>query len=327
MSVWKGGNVTVTDVQRRRCPRREAGLASGAVILLTGATGNVGSALLQRLVADGHPVRALVRDPRRLGPDRVRVQIALGDLSDASSFRHALRGVKTVIHLAAAIRDQERQGATIEEVNALGTLRLVRAAERAGVERFVFFSAIGTSLHSQSRFFRAKAQAEVAVEESELKTATFTPSIIYSPGDPWITLLGRLAVLPVVPIAGDGRAVYEPIWSHDAAAAVVNLLARNGGAPHQRLELAGPQRLSYNEIVRTYLEVRQRRRRLVHVPLRLVRWGLKAVEEVQGPTAFATWDEAELMEVPMVSQRGTADAESLGVRPLPMQYVLAERPA
>jgi len=58
-----------------------------------------------------------------------------------------------------------------------------------------------------------------------------------------------------------------------------------------------------------------------------VRWGLKAVEEVQGPTAFATWDEAELMEVPMVSQRGTADAESLGVRPLPMQYVLAERPA
>ena len=75
------------------------------MILLTGATGNVGSALLHRLVADGQPVRAFVRDPRRLGTERVRVQIALGDLSDASSFRHALRGVKTVIHLAAAIRD------------------------------------------------------------------------------------------------------------------------------------------------------------------------------------------------------------------------------
>jgi NADH dehydrogenase len=296
------------------------------VILLTGATGNVGSALLHRLVADGQPVRALVRDPRRLGQDRVRVQIAMGDLSDASSFRHALRGVKTVIHLAAAIRDQERQGATIEEVNALGTLRLVRAAERAGVERFVFFSAIGTSLHSQSRFFRAKAQAEVAVDASDMQTATFSPSIIYSPGDPWITLLGRLAMLPVVPIAGDGRAVYEPIWSHDVAAAVVGLLQQqNGNEQHRRLELAGPQRLSYDDIVRTYLDVRRRRRRLLHVPLPVVRWGLKAVEEVQGSLAFATWDEAELMEIPMISQRGTADAESLGVHPLPMQYVLAKK--
>jgi uncharacterized protein YbjT (DUF2867 family) len=297
------------------------------VILVTGATGNVGSALLRRLVADGQPVRALVRDPRRLGPDRVRVQIALGDLSDASSFRHALRGVKTVVHLAAAIRDQERQGATIEEVNALGTLRLVRAAERAGVERFVFFSAIGTSLHSPSRFFRAKAQAEEAVEESEMQTTTFAPSIIYSPGDPWITLLGRLAVLPLVPISGSGRAMYEPIWSHDAATAVVHLLDQDGKERHQRLELAGPQRLSYDDIVHTYLNVKHRRRRLVHVPLPLVRWGLKAVEEIQGSLAFATWDEAELMEIPMVSERGTADAESLGVHPLPMEYVLAKRPA
>src|SRR4051812_25108478 len=231
------------------------------MLLLTGATGNVGSALLHRLVEDGHPVRALVRDPRRLGPDRVRVQIALGGLADASSFRHAPRGVKTVVHLAAAIRDQERQGATIEEVNALGTLRLVRAAERAGVERFVFFSAIGTSLHSQSRFFRAKAQAEEAVEESSMQTTVFTPSIIYSPGDPWITLLGRLAMLPVGPIAGNGRAVYEPIWAQDAAAAVVCLLEQQNGAgpEHQRLELAGPQRLSYDEIVRTCLTVKHRR--------------------------------------------------------------------
>jgi NADH dehydrogenase len=294
------------------------------VILLTGATGNVGSALLRRLVAENKPVRAFVRDPRRLGPERVRVQIALGDLSDASSFRHALRGVDTVIHLAAAIRDQGTERATIEEVNGLGTLRLVRAAERAGVKRFIFFSAIGASLHSQSRFFRAKAQAELAVEESDMETTVFTPSIIYSPGDPWITLLGRLAVLPVVPVSGNGRSLYEPIWALDAAGAVLGLLdgGQNGGERHQRLELAGPERLSYDDIVRTYLNVKNRRRRLVHVPLPLVRWGLKAVEEIEGSRAFATWDEAELMEIPMVSQRGTADAESLGVHPLPMEYVL-----
>src|SRR4051794_25285623 len=168
----------------------------------------------------------------------------MGDLSDASSFRNALRGVKTVIHLAAAIRDQERQGATIEEVNGIGTLRLVRAAERAGVERFIFFSAIGASLHSQSRFFRAKAAAEQAVEEAGMETITFTPSIIYSPGDPWLTLLGRLSVLPLVPISGRGNATYEPIWALDAAGAVMSVLDRAGdgnGGSHRRYELAGPE--------------------------------------------------------------------------------------
>src|SRR5438874_9736291 len=208
MSTWNGGSVI--PLQRRRSSWREVreislSIACASVILVTGATGNVGSALMHRLVVDNRrPVRALVRDPRRLGADRVRVQIALGDLSDASSFRHALRGVTTVVHLAAAIRDQERERATIEEVNGLGTLRLVRAAEQAGVERFIFFSAIGASLHSESRFFRAKALAERAVEDAGMEAVVVLPSIIYAPSDPWFTLLGRLSLLPVMPIAGHG---------------------------------------------------------------------------------------------------------------------------
>src|ERR671931_2440697 len=132
------------------------------MILLTGATGTIGSALLRRLTAAGEPVRCLVRDPRRLGEQRVRVQIALGDLGNPASFRHALRGVDTVVHLGASIRDQPR--ASIEELNAVATLRLVQAAERAGVQHFVVFSAIGASLHSRTRFSRSKALATQAVE-------------------------------------------------------------------------------------------------------------------------------------------------------------------
>ena len=111
------------------------------MLLLTGATGTVGRAVLRRLVASGTPVRCLVRDPRRLGSDRVNVQIALGDLGDHLSFRHALRGIDTVVHLASVIRDQP--GGSIEELAGVATWRLVRAAERAGVQRFVFFSTLG----------------------------------------------------------------------------------------------------------------------------------------------------------------------------------------
>ena len=292
------------------------------MVLLTGATGTVGSALLPRLVAAEEHVRCLVRDPRRLREQRVRVQIALGDLAAPSSFRHALRGVDTVVHLAASIRDQPR--ASIEELNAVSTLRLLQAAERAGVRRFVFFSAIGASLHSRTRFFRSKALARQAVEGSQLQTIVFSPSIIYSPGDPWLTLLDRLSWLPAMLVSGSGRAIYQPIWAEDVAACVVAGL-RGEGDERRSYELAGPETLSYDEIVRTVLRASRRRRRLLHMPLRAVRLGLGAAERFAGSSVFATWEEAELMEEPMTSARGTADARELGVNPLPMRDVLASR--
>jgi NADH dehydrogenase len=292
------------------------------VILLTGATGVVGGELLPALLADGGEVRALVRDPRKLGEHRVDVQIALGDIGDPFLLRHAMRGVETVIHLAATIRDQP--GGTIEELNGLATERLLRAAERAGVKRFVFFSAMGATTFQRTRFFRSKALAERAVRDSPLQSTVFAPSIVYRPGDPWITLLQRLSLLPAVPVSGEGDALYQPIWARDVARCVVASL-NGGGSNLGRYELAGPELLSYDDIVEVVLEASGRRRPLVHVPLSLVSRGLRALELLVGPSVFATWEEAELMEVPMTTARGTADPERLGVEPRSMGAVLGTR--
>lgn len=287
------------------------------MILLTGATGVVGSALLPRLLDQGHEVRCLVREPRRLGPQRVRVQLSLSDLGDPRGLRHAVRGADTVIHLAAAIRDQPPR--RVEEITALGTHRLLRAAERAGVRRFVFFSAIGATDFQRTRYFRAKALAERRVAASPLETTIFAPSIIYDPSDDWVRLMRRLALLPVLPISGRGRAAYEPIWAEDVAAAVIASLDHEPG----RYELAGPQRLTYEQTVRVIARSAGRERPALHVPLPVVRSGLIWLRRLFGETAFATWEEAELFEVPMISERGTADALRLGIEPQPMASVLA----
>ena len=122
--------------------------------------------------------------------------------------RQALRGVDTVVHLAATIRDQPPH--RIEELNGLATVRLLRAAERSGVKRFVFFSALNASSAQRTRFFRAKWLAEQAVAASPLETAVFAPSIVYDHSDPWITLLRRFSFLPVLPVSGNGRAAFSP---------------------------------------------------------------------------------------------------------------------
>jgi NADH dehydrogenase len=287
------------------------------MILLTGGTGVVGSALLPMLLAEGHDVRCLVRDPRKLGPERVRVQLSLADLGDPRGLRHAVRGADTVIHLAATMRDQPPR--RVEEVNALGTHRLLEACERAGVRRFVFFSALNATSFQRTRFFRAKALAEERVAASELETTIFAPSIIYDRDDPWVRLMRRFALLPVLPISGRGRAVYEPIWAQDAARAVIASL----DAPAGRYELAGPERMSYEQMARLIAHSAGRDRPALHVPLPFVRSFLIWLRRIFGETAFATWEEAELLEVPMVSERGSADAKRLGVEPAPIRRVLA----
>jgi NADH dehydrogenase len=301
------------------------------MLLLTGATGQVGSALLGRLLAQDVQVRCLVRDPRRLGARRVRVQIALGDLADPPSFRNAMRGVDTVVHLAAAIRDQP-QG-SIEELNAIATWRMVQAARQAGVERFLFFSAIGASPHHRCRFFRAKALAERAVIEAGIDCVVFAPSIVYSPADHWLTLIERLSLLGLTAVPGNGRATFQPIWTENVADCVMAALragippGTQDGHPlatdeHLRYELAGPQTLSHDDIIRLVLLSRGRRTTPLHVPSSVVAATLRTLERAMGERAPFTWDEAELMQVSMLATRGAADCEALGVLPEQMRAVL-----
>ncbi|HKO36789.1 MAG TPA: NAD(P)H-binding protein [Solirubrobacterales bacterium] len=295
------------------------------MLLLTGATGSIGSRLLPLLLEQGEEVRCLVREPRKLGSRRVDVQIALGDLGEMSDpylVRQALRGVDTVIHLAASIRDQPPK--RIEELNGLATVRLLRAAERSGVGSFHFFSAMDAQAAQRTRFFRAKWLAEEAVLSSPLRTTVFAPSIVYDHSDPWITLLRRFSFLPVLPVSGEGQARFQPIWAADVARCVVGALDLEARAEEStsRYELAGPETLTYDQMSDLVSRIAGRPRPLVHVPLPLVRAGLIALRSFFGEAVFATWEEAELMEVSMASERGPADAQALGVEPRRMSDVL-----
>lgn len=293
------------------------------MILLTGATGSIGSRLLPMLLESGHEVRCLVREPRRLGDHRVDVQITMGDLrelSDPYLLRQAMRGVDTVIHLAASIRDQPPH--PVEELNGLATVRLVEAAGRNGVGRFIYFSALGASAVQRTRFFRAKWIGEEAVRSSPVETVIFRPSIVYDHSDPWVRLLRRFSFLPAIPVSGNGRAAYQPVWARDAAGAVEAVLAGRSAAGHREFDLAGPDILTYDQMSSLVGRASGRPRPLVHVPLPVVWLGLSMLHRIFGEAVFATWQEAELLRVPMISGRGSADLKSLGIVPRRMAGVL-----
>jgi NADH dehydrogenase len=293
------------------------------MILMTGATGTVGTPLLKRLLASGEQVRCLVREPRRLGPSRVQVQIALGNLGDRHGFDRALRGVDTVIHLAATMRDQSR--GSIEELNGLGTARLIQAARRAGVKKFVYISSFGASAGATSRFIRQQALSVDAIRGSGIEPLLFEAGVIYAPDDPWISLMADLTHLPLMPVIGDGRAAFQPIWAEDAADAIAAALQQGIATPGAPIGLAGPETLTQNQILKLIMRHFDTRKPLVHIPVGFARKLLEWQEAYLEQASIATWDEVALLQHSILARQGTKDLEALGITPAPMADVLPVR--
>ena len=296
------------------------------MILLTGATGTSARALLRRLTADGR-ARALPRARPAAARARARARADRARRPRRTRRRSATRCAASRRSSTWRPRSATSRGGSIEELNGVATLRLVRAAERAGVERFVFFSAIGASPALAARASSARRRSPSRRSRSPSSTTRRSRRRSSTrPTTRWITLLERLSLLPVVPVSGSGDALLPADLGRRRRRLRDGRAARNGERAAAATSSPAPRRSRYDEIVQTVAaRVRPPPAAAARAAAGSCGRGLRAAEAFAGPSVFATWDEAELMELSMTTPKGTADAESLGVRPLPMRAVLGAR--
>ena len=282
------------------------------MLLLTGATGLVGSALLRRLVAEGAQVRCLVRDPRRLGrAARARADRARRPHRPAVVSQRAARRATRSCTSPRSIRDQPQRvdrgaqrdrdladGARRPSAPGVGALRVLLRARRLDPPPH--------ALPSRQGARRAGGRARPSLD-----SIVFAPSIVYAPGDPWLTLLERLALLPVMPMSGRGRARIQPIWAEDVADCAMAALRATRGANARALRARGPgdaephrDRAPRAALARSPAPARER------ADARSSRARCACWRATLGRARFATWDEAELMEVLDAAARGGADVEA-----------------
>jgi ornithine--oxo-acid transaminase len=182
-------DIATATLRRKRPPVEEAPApARGRRIdtsrdhacLVTGATGFIGGHVAQRLVRDGHQVRCLARagsDTSLL--ETLDVEIATGDLTDASSLARATEGCRHVVHCGALVSDWATVG-EIERTNVQGTRDLLAASAQAGVERFVFLST--TDVHGPGNWYaRTKRAAEAEVRRAPVDAVVLRPATVYGP--------------------------------------------------------------------------------------------------------------------------------------------------
>ena len=251
-------------------------------VLLTGATGFLGSHVARALVAGGHAVRALARagSSRQILADAPEVEWVTGDILDVGSLRVAVAGCEAVIHAAAMVDFSPRRAMRQREVNVEGTRHVLDAARGAGVQRFVHTSSIaavgrppeGGVADEDTRYDypigmgynESKRDAERLVRRADgIETVCVNPSLVFGPGEVYkrtlpLFRLVKWGLLPVVPPGGTTLCDVR-----DVAAAHVAALTR--GEPGARYILGGPH-VTFRQLATTIAEVTQGARPIAELP-------------------------------------------------------------
>jgi nucleoside-diphosphate-sugar epimerase len=221
-------------------------------VLVTGGTGFTGTALVRRLLSDGHSVVALDYKPGASARDLKRrgAEVVLGSVTDRALVSRTMRGVDVVHHLAAAFRELNVPERHYYEVNVDGTRNVLLAAARCGVQKVVYCSTCGVHgnvddppadetapIQPADYYQQTKYEAEPFVldwNRRDLRTTILRPAAIYGPGDPerFFMIFKRVA-RGSFPMFGDGRTLYHPLYIDnliDAFIAAMNPDVGNGEA-------------------------------------------------------------------------------------------------
>jgi len=237
-------------------------------VLVTGGTGFVGTHLVNALLRRRHAVAVLARHP-----DRARnrynqpVEKVRGDVLHPPSLGPALAGRDALIHLVGIIHEKGER--TFDRMHRAAVENVTAAARDAGVRRLLHMSAMGTSADSPSEYGRSKAAGEAAVRLSGLDWTIFRPSIIFGPGDGFVSLLAPIVdANPLfIPVIGRGETRFQPVSVYDVARVFGDALEKPETIG-KTFELGGPDVLTLNEIYREIATVLGKRRKpLVHLPL------------------------------------------------------------
>lgn len=219
-------------------------------VLVTGATGLIGTAVAARLTAEGHDViRAIRCNPDLNGEDRAFVTIDMAKALEPEDWDHVLHGIDAVVNCVGVLQDNARERVT--EVHATSAAALFHACERTGVRRIIHFSAIGVDREQPSDFSISKLAGDEALMKRDLKWIILRPSVVL--GRPVFgasALFRGLAALPFLPsMPGTGRLQVVQL---DDVVETVALFLRPESPSKLTLELAGPDALTMQEIIAAY---------------------------------------------------------------------------
>ncbi len=254
------------------------------MILITGATGYIGSHLAARLAAQGQRPRCLVRNTRRAASilPADKVELVQGDTTRPDSLIAAVQGVDTVVHASFMTAEKkESAGNHYEVTNVQGTANLIKAAKDAGVTRVIEISGLGTKPDKPGSYMQGRYLAEKMLKESGLAWTIIQPSVLFGKNAPFITGLADLIrTAPVVPLIGGGKVKFQPIYVEDVVTVIVKVLEEPERTADHTYTIGGPAYYTFTQVIDELLHAMHKTRIKAPAPTPLVGVGAAVMEAV-----------------------------------------------
>jgi NADH dehydrogenase len=278
-------------------------------VLVTGGTGFIGEALCRELDERGHDVTALSRSPGD-ADSPPGVETIAGDVTDFESIADAFDGQDAVYNLVALSPLYHTRGdRTHDRVHLGGTENAVRAAEEAGISRFVQMSALGADRAGTTAYLRAKGEAEAVVKESDLDWTIFRPSVVFGDGGEFVPFTKQLTTPYVTALPGGGRTRFQPIHRED----LVHVLADGLGDDHvgETYEIGGPDVLTLAAVTKLAYRAEGKSVSILPIPMSLASVGLT----VAGPLPFVPFGPDQARSLRLDNTTSENDIGAFGLAP------------
>jgi uncharacterized protein YbjT (DUF2867 family) len=231
-------------------------------VLVTGATGFVGSRLVPELVAAGHNVRALVRDPERYDPPE-GVEVVVGDLLDSDSLAGVFDGVEAAYYLVHSMGS----GGDFAERDRRAARNFADAAEAAGVGRVVYLGGLGEDRDELSEHLKSRREVEAILADADPALTTLRAAVIVGAGSAGFDLVVQLVKrLPVMVTPQWVRTPCQPIAVRDVVSYLVGVLDESETAG-ETYEIGGPEVLSYQTMMERTAALVDQRLYILPVPV------------------------------------------------------------
>lgn len=240
-------------------------MASAVVmrVFILGATGFIGSHIVQRLLDDGHSVVGVARDEKAFAKFGGRVSAVKGDITNPMTWRGHMLHCDASINLVGLIRERKSKGLTYERVVVQGTKNWIRECEEAGAKRAVYVSAIGADPKGTG-YQRSKWAAEQATRNADLEWTIVRPSFV-SGEEGAIPQFASLLKFKLVPYWGKQEYYFDPVDVDDLATMIVKSL-KSPKARRRVYSVGGPDRLTYKEMLAKIAKAQGRRPWFIRIP-------------------------------------------------------------
>ena len=293
------------------------------IIAIFGGGGFLGKYLMRQLTQLDYRVKVATRNPYLKGylkplGNPGQIELFKTNIFDYEDVRTVLNNCDFAINLCGILFETKKQ--KFNQIHSEFPTLLSNLCNESGIKKLIHVSALGVKEKHTAKYIQSKLQGEKNIQDIFKPSVILRPSVCFGPDDKFFNLFASMAqISPVIPLVGNGKTKFEPIYAGDVAKAIIKSINLNNTNP-KIFELGGPETYSFKELMEILLKEIKKKRFLINIPYRIAKFQSYFLQMLPNP--ILTPDQVEMLKYNNIVSGNFSTLKDLGINGTPIQKIL-----